>query len=106
MNYDGIVTALICFLCMGAFHPIVIKAEYYFSARCWPVFGVFGILALAASTVAGPVLLSASLGILGCCSLWSILELKEQEVRVRKGWFPRNPKREARISSRKSMIRR
>jgi len=25
--------------------------------------------------------------------LWSILELFEQEERVKKGWFPKNPKK-------------
>ena len=25
--------------------------------------------------------------------LWGIKEMKEQQERVRKGWFPRNPKR-------------
>jgi hypothetical protein len=32
------------------------------------------------------------LGIFGYTALWSIHELKQQTKRVRKGWFPKNPK--------------
>ena len=85
--------AVVCFLCIGLIHPIVIKAEYYWSARCWPVFLVVGLLFLAASLLVDHTLASIGLGILGCSCLWSILELKEQEQRVAKGWFPRNPNR-------------
>ena len=85
--------AVVCFLCIGLFHPIVIKAEYYWSARCWPVFLVVGLLFLGASLLVDHTLVSIGLGILGCSCLWSILELKEQEQRVARGWFPKNPKR-------------
>ena len=77
------------------FHPIVIKAEYHFSAGCWPAFLAAGIAALAASTQVEHVTVSAVLGVLGCSCLWSILELKEQEKRVERGWFPANPKRKS-----------
>ena len=93
MNFEGILMAVVCFFCIGLFHPIVIKAEYYWSARCWPVFLVVGLLFLAASLLVDHTLVSIGLGILGCSCLWSILELKEQEQRVAKGWFPRNPNR-------------
>ena len=33
----------------------------------------------------------------GCSCLWSIKELFEQRERVRKGWFPENPKRKAKL---------
>ena len=33
------------------------------------------------------------LGIAAFSSLWSILELVKQRERVKKGWFPENPKR-------------
>jgi hypothetical protein len=32
-------------------------------------------------------------GVFGFSSLWSIHEIIEQEERVKKGWFPANPKR-------------
>ena len=42
MNFSGILTAGISFLVIGIFHPIVIRAEYYYTKRCWPVFLVAG----------------------------------------------------------------
>ena len=38
MNYSGLIIAVITFLIIGIFHPIVIKCEYYFGTRCWWVF--------------------------------------------------------------------
>ena len=35
--------------------------------------------------------LSPLLSIAGFCALWSIKELFEQEKRVQKGWFVKNP---------------
>lgn len=35
------------------------------------------------------ILWSVSLGVLGVSCFWSIKELKEQEKRVAKGWFPK-----------------
>ena len=94
MNRAGIIIGGACFMIIGAFHPLVIKCEYYFGARVWPVFLVLGLGSLGVSLVIEDVVLSGILGVLGMCSLWSILELKKQEERVRKGWFPRSPKRE------------
>ncbi len=93
MNWHGIVIAVACFAGIGIFHPIVIKAEYYFSKRCWPVFLVLAIVFLGASTMTRNVVISAVLGSLGCSCCWSIKELYDQEKRVERGWFPRNPKR-------------
>ena len=39
------------------------------------------------------VMLSAILGVLGATCLWTIGEIFEQRKRVKKGWFPMNPKR-------------
>ena len=38
-------------------------------------------------------MLSAILGVLGATCLWTIGEIFEQRKRVKKGWFPMNPKR-------------
>ena len=35
MNVTGLVIGAAAFLCIGVFHPIVIKAEYYWGVRCW-----------------------------------------------------------------------
>ena len=93
MNLNGVIIAAACFVCIGIFHPIVIKAEYYFSSKCWPAFLITGVIALTVSTQIPNVILSSVSGVFGCSCLWSIFELKEQEKRVERGWFPKNPKR-------------
>ena len=75
------------------FHPIVIKSEYHFGTRCWWVFALAGIVFIAVSLAVRNDILSPVLGVVGCSCLWSILELFQQRERVRKGWFPMNPKR-------------
>jgi hypothetical membrane protein len=93
MRFDGLIIAVIALLIIGIFHPIVIKGEYYFTEKIWPLFLLTGVVVLALSCFARQTVLSAVLGVLGCTCLWSILELKKQTQRVEKGWFPRNPKR-------------
>lgn len=93
MNWSGILLAVVTFLVIGVFHPIVIKCEYYFSDRCWPVFLVVGVLCLVISLFIESLLIASIIGVVGCSCLWSIGELKEQTERVRKGWFPANPNR-------------
>ncbi len=93
MYFEGLIIAVVTFLIIGAFHPIVIKSEYYWGVKCWPVFALVGIILLGISLFVQNVLLAAIIGITGCSSLWSVLEIFEQRERVRKGWFPMNPKR-------------
>ncbi len=92
MYWSGILIGLLTFLIIGLFHPIVIKCEYYFTWRIWPVFLAGGLLFSAASLLAANTVLSGGLAVLGFTMLWSIHELKEQAERVRRGWFPANPK--------------
>lgn len=93
MNWMGIAIGLCAFLIIGIFHPIVIKGEYYFTKKVWPVFLVVGIILLIISLKIHNQFFSALLGVTGFASLWSIIEIFEQEERVEKGWFPRNPNR-------------
>ena len=93
MNYSGLIIAVITFLVIGLFHPLVIKGEYYFGTRCWWVFLLAGIVFIVASLLVSDDMLSPILGVVGCSCLWSILEIFEQKERVKKGWFPMNPKR-------------
>ncbi|MBR2491565.1 MAG: DUF4491 family protein [Ruminiclostridium sp.] len=93
MMYDGILVGLTSFLVIGIFHPIVIRAEYHWSKKCWPLFLVVGLLLLICSILLDSFVLSAVVGVTGFSCLWSIKELFEQEKRVRRGWFPANPKR-------------
>lgn len=93
MNFEGILLGLATFLCIGIFHPVVIKAEYYWGTRCWWLFAIVGAGAVVASLFIANLYLSAILGVFAFSCFWSILELFEQKKRVQKGWFPRNPHR-------------
>lgn len=91
MNFIGIIIGAGAFLCIGVFHPIVIKAEYYLGTRCWWIFAIAGIAAVVLSLFLKDMILSTLLGVFAFSSFWGIHELFEQEVRVKKGWFPSNP---------------
>lgn len=93
MNFVGIIIGVSSFLCIGLFHPIVIKAEYYLGTRCWWVFLLVAVVCVAGSLLTEAVIPSTILGVVAFSSLWSILELFKQRERVEKGWFPKNPNR-------------
>lgn len=93
MNYYGFITAVATFFIIGIFHPIVIKAEYHFGTKCWWAFLVAGLILIGCSLVVVSQMMSIILGVLGCSCLWSILEVFQQHKRVKRGWFPMNPKR-------------
>ena len=90
MNFTGIVIGLCTFLIIGMFHPLVIKAEYYLGKQCWWIFLLAGIL-FAVLSLFIPGEWSVISGVVAFSSFWSILELFEQEKRVKRGWFPANP---------------
>ncbi len=98
MHYEGVLLGLCTFLIIGAFHPVVIKSEYYFGTRVWWIFLVIGLGFLCASLFIDSLFWSCLCAILGVTNLWTILELFEQKERVKKGWFPENPKRKSRKS--------
>ena len=91
MNFTGIIIGAATFLIIGIFHPIVIKAEYYLGTRCWWMFLLAGVAFGAVSMLIDNVIISTIMGVTSFSSFWSILELKEQKERVRKGWFPEGP---------------
>lgn len=93
MYFTGMIIGLISFASIGLFHPIVIKGEYYFSSRIWPLFLISGIILLFLCALFENIIISSTLSVLGFTCLWSIGEIKEQEKRVEKGWFPKNPKK-------------
>lgn len=49
MYLHGVILGLVSFLTIGIFHPIVIKAEYHFSEKIWPVFALAGIVCMVIS---------------------------------------------------------
>ncbi|HHY28426.1 MAG TPA: DUF4491 family protein [Desulfitobacterium dehalogenans] len=93
MSFQGVIIGIMVFIIIGVFHPIVIKGEYYFGKRIWPLFLVAGMALIAASLFITNNMLSAIVSVTGFSCLWSIHEILEQEKRVKKGWFPSNPNR-------------
>ena len=93
MYFTGIIIAITTFLVIGVFHPIVIKTEYHTGTRYWWVFLLIGIACIGAALFIANDIVSALTGVVGASSLWTIGELFEQRKRVKRGWFPMNPKR-------------
>ena len=93
INFDGLLIGIVTFLIIGLFHPVVVKAEYYWGTRCWWIFLLLGIAGLIGSVLVSQILLSTLLGVFSFSSFWTIKEVFEQRERVLKGWFPMNPKR-------------
>lgn len=93
MHFTGIIIAVGTFLIIGMCHPLVIKAEYYTGTRLWGLFLICGLASIVGALFIADVMLSSLLGVVGASLLWSIGELFEQRKRVKKGWFPMNPKR-------------
>ena len=93
MNYIGLIIGLATFLTIGLFHPLVIKAEYHFGERIWLAFLLAGLLFTILSLATSNNYASIILGVVAFSSFWSIGEVRAQHNRVKKGWFPMNPKR-------------
>ena len=93
MYFEGILIGFCTFLIIGAFHPVVIKTEYYFGTRPWWIFLLLGLAGTIGAIFIESTFWTCLSAITGFSLLWSILELFEQKERVKKGWFPKNPKR-------------
>lgn len=95
----GLFIGFSTFLIIGLFHPLVIKGEYYFGEKIKWAFLGGGILFLVCSIIVNSLVLSALFGVASFSSFWGIKEVVEQVERVRKGWFPANPKHPERYST-------
>jgi hypothetical protein len=93
IHFEGLLIGIATFFIIGLFHPMVIKAEYYWGTGCWWIFLVWGIGGVVISVLTANVFISAGCGVFAFSSFWAIKELFEQEERVLKGWFPKNPKK-------------
>ena len=71
MYITGLLIGIFSFVIIGVFHPIVIRCEYHFTWKIWPVFLAAGLI----------------------CLLISLF--------VENGWFPANPKRAPTANSRR-----
>lgn len=92
-HLGGLMLGICTFLIIGIFHPIVIKAEYYYGTHSWWFFLVLGILGIIACLWISNLFWSSLFGVFAFSCFWSIHEIFQQEKRVRKGWFPKNPNR-------------
>lgn len=93
LNWEGLLVGVATFIIIGLFHPFVIKGEYYFGRKINYVFASLGVLAGIGALLVSSLFVSSLLAVVSFSSFWSIREVIEQEERVRKGWFPANPKR-------------
>lgn len=93
MNCLGIIVGLATFIIIGIFHPLVIKAEYHLGKRCWWMFALSGVAFAVLSLFIKSLVWATITGVTAFSCFWSIHELIEQENRVKKGWFPANPKK-------------
>ena len=75
LHFDGLLIGIATFLIIGLFHPVVVKAEYYWGKRCWWIFLLLGLAGLAASLVVDNLMLSALCGVFAFSSFWTIKEL-------------------------------
>ncbi len=101
LNFEGLLIGISTFIIIGIFHPIVIKTEYYFGTRPWWIYLVAGIAALVGAIFVENIMISSILGVFSFSAFWAIKELFEQEQRVERGWFPRNPKRRYKFDEKK-----
>lgn len=99
-NLEGLVIGLCTFLIIGIFHPFVIKGEYYFGEKIKWAFLIAGLVFLVLTLVVKSTMASSLLGVTAFSCFWSIHEVTEQVERVRKGWFPANPRRESKRAGR------
>ncbi|MDE6811659.1 MAG: DUF4491 family protein [Muribaculaceae bacterium] len=92
-NLTGLIIGLCTFLIIGLFHPLVIKGEYYYGEKIKWAFAIGGFIFTILTLLARNVMISSIFGVTAFSCFWSIKEISEQVERVRKGWFPANPKR-------------
>ena len=70
-----------------------LKKMYYWGTRPWIIYLLIGVASLVGALFIENTIISAIVGVFGASALWGIGELFQQQKRVEKGWFPKNPKR-------------
>ena len=93
MNLAGVLLGLFTFFAIGIGFLWVIKLEYYVGAHVAKAVGALGIAVTVSSLFFSNFYASAILGILGGTIFWGATELPDQEKRVARGLFKKNPKR-------------
>ncbi|MCP4551261.1 MAG: DUF4491 family protein [Bacteroidetes bacterium] len=93
MNLTGLIVGFAAFVIIMFARYSCIVGEYYFTKIFWIVFLIIGLLSVAISFILTNIIFSTIVAIIGFNYLWGVNEIIEQEQRVNKGWFPKNPKR-------------
>lgn len=62
-HFEGIIIGICTFLIIGLFHPIVVKAEYYWGTRCWWWFLLLGMAGIIGSLLVSNLVISTLLGV-------------------------------------------
>ena len=68
----GLFIGICTFLIIGLFHPVVVKAEYYWGTKCWWIFLILGIGGGIAPLGIYHVILSSPLCVFAFSSFWTI----------------------------------
>src|SRR6476660_9423264 len=92
LQFAGPILALVTFLTIWWGHVLVRITHYHLGTKPAPALFLGGLLLLLGSTQTGSDLLAATLGIVGLTSMWDAYELHRQEIRVRRGHAPLNPR--------------
>lgn len=61
-HLSGLVIGICTFLIIGLFHPIVVKAEYYWGTKCWWIFLLLGIGGIIASLYTENIMIASLFG--------------------------------------------
>ncbi len=92
MNWTGPLLGILTLALIGLGFAWVIRLEYWLGWQWWPYVLAGGIALLIGSLFVPNFWLSALMGIAGASLAWGSTELSAQAERVRKGWFPANPR--------------
>ena len=60
----GLFIGICTFLIIGLFHPVVVKAEYYWGTKCWWIFLILGIAGVVASLSIENVIIASLLSLI------------------------------------------
>ena len=91
MNFFGPLSGLLTLLIIGLGFPLVILTERRLGYLWWVYMLALGIVFIASSLFMQNDWFSVTIGVLGATLVWGSTELKEQALRVEKGWFRSNP---------------
>ncbi len=85
----GLFIGICTFLIIGLFHPVVVKAEYYWGTKCWWIFLILGIGGVITSLSIDNVILSSLLGVFAFSSFWPLKRSLNRKNGYGKAGFPR-----------------